>query len=666
MAQRYELHREGSRGFSSSHIDYAQELNPQQLDAVSTTQRFALVIAGAGSGKTRTLTYRVAWLTEHGVHPYQILLLTFTNKAAKEMLERVKEIASADLGALWGGTFHSVANRILRRHAVFLGYTPTFTILDSDDRKTLLRKIIKDVNSEDKSNRFPKAEVISAILSLADNTRRSISKVIECDYAYLYQFTDAIEEINKRYAAKKKESNSMDFDDLLTKLIELLQQHPEVRQLYQNRFRHILVDEYQDTNAVQDEMIDLMTGEETSLMVVGDDAQSIYSWRGADMNHILSFSRKYMDAHVFKIETNYRSVPEILNLSNAAIAANECQIEKQLRSVRPAASMQPVVVALNDSRVEAMFVAQRIQELIDAGISPSEIAILYRAHFHSMDVQMEMVHRKIPFRITSGIRFFEQAHVKDVVAFLRFVTNPQDEVSFNRIAGLLPGIGPGTLAKLWAQWTKSLADGKENKSYVEVLSTFRVPAKAQEGWTQLAWTLDELRPDDIELAPAAMIESVIEAMYDDYMQLEFDNYDQRHQDLVQLSAFAQQFDHVDEFLAQMSLLGNTDDDGQGVSEQRQEVTLSTIHQAKGLEWQVVFLIGLCEGMFPHQRALDEGDMQALEEERRLFYVGITRAKDQLYLTYPRWNVRAYSGYQQMPSRFFDEVPAELLDEWVVD
>ncbi|MBP8716593.1 MAG: UvrD-helicase domain-containing protein, partial [Akkermansia sp.] len=424
MARRYVIRQDAAPVAPISGIDYRTALNEEQYAAVSSEPGPALVIAGAGSGKTRTLTYRVAWLLDHGTDPWNILLLTFTNKAAREMTERVRSLIPLDLSRLWSGTFHSIANRILRQHAEYLGYTPAFTIMDSDDRKSMIKSVVKSLKLDEKSTRFPKPEVLSSLFSLADNEGANIRETLENAYPYLSNHLDAILEVHDQYVARKQETNSMDFDDLLLNVVRLFQEQEHLRALYGSRFQHILVDEYQDTNYLQSRLIDMLAREHGQLMVVGDDAQSIYSWRGADMENILSFTTRYPAAKTFKIETNYRSVPEILELSNAAIAANEVQIEKQLRSVRPTGEMPPALVPLNDDRMQAKFVVQRIRDLIEEGTDPSEIAVLYRAHFHSMELQMELTRGEIPFRITSGIRFFEQAHIKDVVAFMRFVVNP--------------------------------------------------------------------------------------------------------------------------------------------------------------------------------------------------------------------------------------------------
>ena len=669
MAKHYSLKDRTAQRGTVSGIRYDQELNAEQLAAVTSSPGPALVIAGAGSGKTRTLTYRVAWLLDQGVQPWNILLLTFTNKAAKEMTNRVKELVQLDLSALWSGTFHSIANRILRRHAEVLGFTSSFTILDSDDRKSMIKDIVKSLGLNERSLKFPKAEVISSLFSLADNMGDHLEEALEDHYPYLHRFLNQILEVHELFVKRKKANNSMDFDDLLTKVVELLKNHPEIRALYSHRFQHILVDEYQDTNSLQSEMIELLSEHYHHLMVVGDDAQSIYSWRGADMEYILKFTTRYPGAQTFKIETNYRSVPEILELSNAAIAPNEWQIEKNLRSSRPASQTAPALVALNDGRMQALFITERIRDLLDEGIEASEIAVLYRAHFHSMELQMELTKSDIPFKITSGIRFFEQAHIKDVISFVRFACNRQDELAFLRMVQLIRGIGPAAAQKLWQQWIKLPESKTEDppESFLSLLGSFKVPTKSQKEWQQLCYTLEELAPGGKLANPAAMLVSINEAIYDEYMQTEFDNYDQRQQDLMYLAAFSERFDSIDEFLSQLSLLGNTDDDTPQDKGNQNAITLSTIHQAKGLEWKVVFLIGLCDGMFPHQRSIDDGDQASLEEERRLFYVGTTRAKDQLYLTYPRWNFQGNSGNpMQMPSRFLDDIPEKLIEEWIVD
>ncbi len=669
MARQYKLHRPET--VAASGIDYVVALNAEQYEAVSSPPGKALVIAGAGSGKTRTLTYRVAWLLDHGIESRQILLLTFTNKAAKEMTQRVRDLVPHDTSDLWAGTFHSIGSRILRRHAEDLGFNRSFSILDRDDQKSLLNSVIANCDIDTKQRRFPKADVLASMFSLVENTGLSLEEVIAQRYDYFYDWMEKIQLVRAGYVAKKLETNSMDFDDLLVMTVRLFEERADVLELYQKRFKHILVDEYQDTNSVQGRMIDLIVGESNSLMAVGDDAQSIYSWRGADMNHILSFPKRYKGSKVFTIETNYRSVPEILNLSNAAIRANLGRFEKDLHSSREGGGVKPALAALDEPRAQAAFVAQRILELRDEGIPLEEMAILYRAHFQSLEVQMELTVRGIPFTITSGLRFFEQAHIKDIAAFMRFVVNRRDEISFMRMVNLLPGCGPMGAQKLWSEWLKSGWANKEElpPKWSELFLKFKVPKKSAKHWEQLCYVLDELTPNGEFATPSEMIFSILEGIYDEYLKESFENFESRRSDIEQLSQYGGGFDDINVFLEQLSLMSSVD--GQPTGDKNElddeKVTLSSIHQAKGLEWKAVFLIWLVDGQFPNGRILETDDLPMLEEERRLFYVALTRAKDELYLTYPMMNPKSYSGdIICRPSRFLEDFPPEMVEEWRVE
>lgn len=670
MPREYTLHQAHE---PSTRIDYKAELNEQQHAAVTSPPGQALVIAGAGSGKTRTLTYRVAWLLDNGIPPEQILLLTFTNKAAREMQERVQQLVSMDASRIWGGTFHSIGNRLLRYNAERLGYRKGFSIMDREDQKDLMETVVGASGIDTTSYRFPKAEVLGDIFSLADNTLCDLKEILATRYPYFDRVAEGIIKVRKLYQDKKRETNCMDFDDLLTQTVLLLEENEDLLERYRRQFEFVLVDEYQDTNSLQCKMIEMLTGKDGNLMVVGDDAQSIYSWRGADVSNILNFAEHWPRARTHKIEVNYRSVPEVLNLANAAIAMNRGQIQKNLQPARESRGNLPALVALDNSSAQAAFVAQRILELQDEGEELNDIAILYRAHFHSMEIQMELTQRGIPFAITSGLRFFEQAHVKDVAAFMKFAVNRQDEVSFMRMVRLIPGIGGASAVKLWNDWLASDAAKAEvmTTSFSEVLLPLKVPKKAKETWEQFAYTLDELIDKEGKPAlPALMIRSIVEGVYEDYMKAKFKNYEQRQQDLEQLSNFSDRFTDSLEFLSQLSLLSGVDTDNNPAQQQQQQdrdaVTLTTGHQAKGLEWNVVFAVWLSEGMFPHKRAIDEGGDEALEEERRLFYVTVTRAKDELYLTYPVINHQARDGdILQRPSRFVSDLPKDLIEVWNV-
>ena len=637
-------------------IDYAAELNEQQLGAVTSPGGAALVIAGAGSGKTRTLTYRVAWLLEHGVKPWQILLLTFTNKASREMTGRVSELLGPDADGIWGGTFHSIGNRILRRHADVIGFKPGFSILDREDQSDLLKSVVNDTGVP-RDKRFPKPDVLAELFSLSSNTGDPLDVLVHDRFGYFDGMADAIASVRAAYERRKVSANAMDFDDLLIRTNQLLRDHPEVGDHYRNQFHHVLVDEYQDTNLVQADLVDLLGSQHGNIMVVGDDAQSIYSWRGANFENILKFPERYAGAQTYRIETNYRSVPGILDVANAAIRGNVRQFEKNLRAWRKAGG-RPALVELPTNNDQASYVAQQILELNRQGLEFREMAVLYRAHFHSMEIQLELTRRGIPFEVTSGLRFFEQAHVKDVAAFLKFALNPSDETAFRRMVRLLPGVGEKTADSLWSV----VKAGAESAApFGDVLRMAKPPARAAKVWEQLAATLDEIAPERKPIAPDLAIETVMEAVYEDYMKAEFANFENRREDLRTLAGYARQFSSLEEFLAQIALLTNVDGAGARDDTDTDRVVLSSVHQAKGLEWRAVFVIWLTEGMFPGSRSLEKPD--SLEEERRLFYVAITRGRDHLHLCYPL--IRLNSGYGepfQRRSRFLAEIPAHLMDK----
>jgi DNA helicase-2/ATP-dependent DNA helicase PcrA len=684
MSREYTLQR--APHSTAINIDYASELNEQQLAAVTASPGPLLVIAGAGSGKTRTLTYRVAYLLENGIDPRNILLLTFTNKAARQMLDRVANLLPVDASGLWGGTFHSIGNRMLRRHGSALGYSSGFSIMDREDQKDLIDTVVAAAGINPKEIRFPKGDVLAEIFSFVVNTETPIDALLAEKFPYFLPLLEQIKDVHARYERKKKATNSMDFDDLLEKTLRMLKEHEEIAAFYRRQFQFILVDEYQDTNKIQADFIDTLASQHRNVMVVGDDAQSIYSWRGANFKNILAFPQRYPDAQVFKIEMNYRSVPDILRVANAAIAANVQQFRKQLSATRPTNSVKPAVVGLNDGSEQARFVAQRVLELRDEGVELNEIAVLYRAHYHAIELQLEFSRRGIPYVITSGVRFFEQAHVKDVTAFIRFIANPRDEVAFKRMVKLLPGIGNKSADNLWREWEKSFPavagvanpDSESSEgattltgvsdpgyNFGERLRAMAVGAKSKKSWEQLAHTLDEIAPGGQPNRPSEMITSIVEAVYDDYAKANFTNYELRREDLNQLAAFARQFKDVHEFLSQLALISNIDaEPALDQTADNEAVNLSSVHQAKGLEYHTVFVIWLTDGMFPSTRSLETRD--AIEEERRLFYVAITRARDELYLTFPHMRLNAgYGDMFQRPSRFLKEIPTQLVEDWQV-
>src|SRR5438477_10828710 len=568
MSRQYTLQRPPRS--TSIHIDYAAELNRQQLAAVTAEPGPQLIIAGAGSGKTRTLIYRVAYLLENGIDPRNILLLTFTNKAARQMLDRVANLLPIDASGLWGGTFHSIGNRMLRRHGSALGYSSGFTIMDREDQKDLINTVIENAGIDPKEIRFPKGDVLAEIFSFVVNTETLMEELLAEKFPYFLPLLEQIKDVHARYQKKKKATNSMDFDDLLEKTLSMLQQKEEITTVYRRQFQFILFDEFQETKKIKADLIVKLGCDHRNVMVVGDDAQSIYSWRGANFQNILEFPNRYPKAQVFRIELNYRSVPEILEVANSAIAANVKQFKKNLSATRDSKAIKPALIALNDGSEQAQFIAQRILELRDEGVELNEIAVLYRAHYHAVELQLELSRRGIPYQITSGIRFFEQAHIKDVASFIRFVANPRDEVAFKRMVRLLPGIGGKTAENLWAGWERSLGEStvaavadsgpgstppateettESGRGYNigERLLKLNASTRSKKMWEQLARTLDEIAPKGKPNPPSEMIVSVVEAIYDDYAKANFTNYELRREDLNQLASFARQFSDAQAF-----------------------------------------------------------------------------------------------------------------------
>ncbi len=657
--KKYTIHRDVSPVKAT--IDYARELNEEQLNVVLSEDGPILVIAGAGSGKTRVVTYRVAHLLEKGVPPGGILLLTFTNKAAREMLHRVEHLVKMDTRYIWGGTFHHIGNMILRQHADRVGYKRSFTILDNEDAKDVVELAIKGSKIDTKSRMFPKGGVLKELFSYAANTMQTIDGAIKERSPFFYDLSDEMTAIHKLYTQKKRETNAMDFDDLLTYWHRILAEDEELRRLYAMTFRHILVDEYQDTNRIQSEIVDFMGLINRNVMVVGDDAQSIYSFRGANFQNILDFPKHYEEAKIFRLETNYRSTPEILNLANNSISNNVNQFEKTLRSVKKSGVI-PVIAPSRDVVQQAEFVAQRILELSDEGVPLDRICVLYRAHYHSMEVQMELTRRGIPFEIRSGLRFFEQAHIKDVVSFLRVMSNPTDEISWKRMFKIFPRIGKKTADHIYA-YIKECEDPFDPLITKRIADNFKSIRKENiDVWSELFGELKGLMNDE---APGDMISAVLKHGYTEYLKFTYPNYEARLEDLGQLINFSTRYHSLETFLSELSLMsGLSGEEVVAAGDADEErVVLSTIHQAKGLEWHVVFIIWCAEGRFPNPKAVEEG---VIEEERRLFYVASTRAMDELYLCYPILAFDRQAGHIIMrPSRFLTELSGDNYEEWAI-
>ena len=652
---------------------YEEKLNPQQLEVVMAGEGPLLVIAGAGSGKTHTITYRLARLVEDGVAPESILLVTFTNKAAREMLHRAASLIQADARRVWGGTFHHVGNLILRRYGNRIGYEPNFTILDREDAADLVTECIRLAGFDPKEKYFPRGRVLESIFAMAADTDRGVSETVLNRYSYLANRLGEIEQIAAHYEERKKEIQAVDFSGLLRLTRDLLGEHEEVRRELQARFRYILVDEYQDTNKVQADLVDFLAGERRNVTVVGDDAQSIYSFRGAHFENIITFPERYPDARLFRLEENYRSTASILALANASIAHNKRQFKKNLKTTR-SEGMKPALVATRDAMQQADFVVDRTLALRDEeDVQLSQIAVLYRAHYHSMELQMELTRRGIPFEIRSGLRFFEQRHIKDVTAFLRLVASPADELAWKRALKLLPGVGDVTAHRVWEQ-VRAQGDPLSSLSRGEMGF---IPRNARKGFEVFRKLVSDLTGagraaaggEESALPPTEMINLVLDRFYQDYVENTFEDAQTRIEDVRQLAEFAMQYEAATAFLSELALMGTAAAAGPATPGEREEpdesMILSSVHQAKGLEWKVVFLIWLTDTRFPLTRAL--ADPEGEEEERRLFYVALTRAKDELYMCQPMleseaWKMGAFSRL----SRYVEELPEDLYERWLLE
>ena len=642
-------------------IDYASYLNPEQLEAVTTGDGAALVIAGAGSGKTRVVTYRVAYLIEKGIDPSRIMLLTFTNKAAREMLHRVELLLKGQARRVWGGTFHHIGNIILRKYGNSIDLNPNFTILDREDSKDLIESCIAELNLRT-DKMFPKGNVIMDVIGRSIGTERPLSGAIEENYLHLMIYADEIEEVNNRYIAKKRTMGLVDFDDLLFLWKKILVDVPAIREKLSERFLHVLVDEYQDTNKIQAEIVDLMAMAHKNLMVVGDDSQAIYSFRGACFDNIIEFPERYPDTGIFKLTTNYRSSKEILRIANESIAHNTRQFPKILNSLERTGPL-PALVPLKNMSQQAEFISQRILDLIDEGVPMKEIAVLYRSHYQSMDLQMELTRRRITYEVRSGLRFFEQAHIKDIISYLRALLNPLDEISWTRILKLTPGIGNITARKIWDHV-------KESEHPIEFVSsddiTKVLPKRGRENWKIFRDNISGLEEEGVLNNPSETIRQILANGYENYLMGKYENFEERKEDIEQLSNYSNNFRSTREFLSDLALLTNVQaEDIVEPEEEGESIVLSTVHRAKGLEWSRVFIIGLTDGGFPPARAL--GDFEKEEEERRVFYVALTRAKDELYLCYPIMDNRWYDGSViKRPSPFIQELPEEIYEKWEIE
>lgn len=652
MASEFETH--ALRRFfarkASSRLEYHELLNEAQYEAATTLEGPVLVVAGAGSGKTRTLVFRVAHLVEAGVDPPSILLLTFTRRAAAEMLRRASLLLDGRCEHVAGGTFHSFGNAVLRRYAPALGLSSSFTILDRRDAEDVIHLLRTRLGLESKDKRFPRKQTIATLFSMAVNKSCSLSSLIEREYIHLSEHLKGLLALGEAYAAYKKTHALLDYDDLLLELERLLVEHEAVRRQLSHNFRFILVDEYQDTNALQASIVRHLACEHDNVMAVGDDAQSIYAFRGASFRNIMDFPRLFPGARIIKLEQNYRSTQAILDVANAVIAAARESYTKVLFTTNPGGE-QPGLFAAPDENSQSRFVCRRILELREEGVPLHDIAVLFRASFHSFDLELELQRHDIPFVKRGGFKFIESAHIKDVLAHLRIVANPHDAVAWHRVLLLLEGVGPRTAERIFAR-------ALETSDIAACLESF--PARPCAGDLRvLAGLFRRLLAGPRD--PAAQLADVLQYYAPILERTYHDDYPKRQRDLEHFLAIASRYRSLTSMLTDMALEPPTDsiDDTLAASDEEGRLTLSTVHSAKGLEWHTVFVIWLVDGRFPSMYSMDSEE--EIEEERRLLYVATTRAKQNLYLCYPASMFDRAYGYQlSRPSQFVEHVSEQVL------
>ena len=633
-------------------MELASFLNAQQQQAVEHLQGPLLVIAGAGSGKTRVIEYRVLNLIANGVPPGQILLLTFTRRAAKEMLDRAAK-RDPKAAEVEGGTFHAFGVKVLRQFAGHLGIKENFTVLDQADAEEALHRCATDLKFYEGPNRFPQKSSLQKVLSMATNKRLAIGQVLEAEYPNFIDCRPQLEQLREVYSQFKLEKSYFDYDDLLLYLRLLLGQEA-VRVHLGNQYRYLMVDEYQDTNLLQGEIVGLLGAEHQNVMVVGDDAQSIYGFRGAYHQNILDFPGKFKNTRIIKLEANYRSTQEILDLSNGVLGGMEKAYEKHLKSAEGRKGEKPKLLYFKEPAEEAVFVVDAIQEFYHQGESLYEMAVLFRSSYLSFHLQTELAKRRIPFDVYGGKKFSDTAHVKDLLAFLKILANPRDELAWNRCLMLLPGVGPKTAQKLIGQLLTRSA-------LVEMKAVFDTLGENAKYKTQaVKWIKALVEAKNAQNLGEAYL--LLLSAYLPVLEDQYDNWQQRKKDLEMLAQIAARYQTIEELLTDFALEPPEREVSEvsGIYKEEGRVTLSTIHSAKGLEWGNVFLIGMIEGLFPSAYALksDEG----LEEEMRLFYVAVTRAKSRLFLTLTHYGFAGGITQFNKPSRFLDQPGIQALLE----
>lgn len=636
-------------------INYREELNASQFEAASAVNGCYLIIAGAGTGKTRTLVFRVARLIELGYDPNSILLLTFTRKAANEMMKRSSMLLDDRCSKIRGGTFHSFANLTLRKYAKVIGLDSSFTILDQGDSADVINLIRSQDGFITKEKRFPNKQTLNKVFSLSVNTGRKIEEIIENDYPHFIPLLDKILQIQKIFTEYKRRNNLLDYDDLLVYLREFLNKGgPAVKALL-SEIKFVMVDEYQDTNHLQSEIVKGLSQYSKNVMVVGDDSQSIYSFRGADFHNIMEFPKLFDDVKIIKLEENYRSVQSILDFANRI---NDAAVEKYKKDLysRRGSGQLPNIVAASTENLQSKFIVEKILDLREEGVPLKDIAVLFRSSFFSFDLELELAKANVPFQKFGGMKFVETAHVKDVMAFLRITVNPKDVISWYRVLLLHEGIGPKTAQRI-----------------LDELATARITIKAepdqQPGFKhrnlgRLFYLLYELQKK--KLLPSEMVQKVYD-YYWDLFKANYDDWNKRKKDLEIFQNIVENYTSVDSLLSDMAIEPIIESvvDVDATDKEEEYVTLSTIHSAKGLEWHSVFIIHAVEGYFPSSRSVES--LETLEEERRLMYVASTRAKNNLFITYPMNLYDREAGMTlSKPSRFISDITPDLAEGWLLE
>ncbi|RMH52350.1 MAG: ATP-dependent helicase [Bacteroidetes bacterium] len=656
MARRFVLKPDPPADHPPLTLDYAGDLNPQQHAAATAPGGPVLVVAGAGTGKTRTLIYRLAYLVETGTPPEQIVLLTFTRRAAREMLTRAAALLDGRCSRVQGGTFHAFCLAILRQHAPRLGLPAHFTILDAADAADVLDVLRTARGLHRAARRFPRKRTLQAIFSSATNRGLALEEILAESYPQFEAYRDTLDALQQDYADYKQRHGLLDYDDLLHRTLTLFERHPDVRDQVSARCRHVLVDEYQDTNRLQAALVTQFAHVHGNVMAVGDDAQSIYRFRGADFRNIFAFPERFPGTRVLKLEHNYRSTQPILDLANHVLGRATRKYEKHLfTDVR--GGEPPALVPAPDARYEARFVAQVVLELREQGVPLRRIAVLFRSSANAYELEVELNRRNIPFVKYGGLKLSEAAHIKDLVAHLRVLENPQDAVAWNRILQLLEGIGPKTAADLIAWLTAARDDPFRLEErpfaprYVEALKAmFETLRAARQPGVPLPAQVERL---------VAYYEPICRRVY-------YEDYPRRLQDLEHFLALAEHAGDRAAFLASLALdpVELTALEAEARADDEPPLVLSTIHSAKGLEFNTVFVIHALDGVLPSGYALKDPD--ALDEELRLLYVAVTRAEERLFITYPMLRYQRYQGeYLTRPSRFIDGVPERLLEPWTL-